>query len=569
MTQVALYARVSTDGQAQTDTIASQISALENRISEDGYTLQLRFIDNGYSGSNLIRPGLEMLRDKVAAGEVDKIYIHSPDRLSRKYAYQMILLEEFKNAGAEVIFLNFQTNDNPESQLLLQMQGMIAEYERTKILERSRRGRIHAAKKGFANAIGAAPYGYFYIDIHDGGGRAQYRINEKEAEIVRKIFHWIGHDRLSLRKVCDKLRDLKIPSPKGNPSWNSSSVRQILQNPSYKGQAAFGKTKIGPKLPIVRPQKNASNKSHCSTYKTDKKDWIYIPVPAIIDEDLFAIIEEQIAENAKRARVGRQGVPHLLQGLVVCNRCHYAYCGKPSQVIQRRGRTITLHAYYRCTGGNSYRFSGNKICDNKPIREDILDIAVWEEVKMLLNNPNRLLNEFQRRIANLEKNSSTQTTELLEKQKNKIKRSISLLIDSYTQEHINKEEFEPRIKLMKQNLETIEEQQKKITDQKELKNELTLIVTNVGDFASKVKSGLDAVDLTTKRDIIRTLVKRVEINHEEVNIVFRIKELPFTSGDGNIGQQGSTHCARRHNAEQWRVQIHKFHEVPIRFKLPL
>ncbi len=145
---VAFYARVSSKKQAQTDTIASQIAALENRIHREGYTLTdaFRFIDNGYSGSNLNRPALEQLRDKVAGGEVDKIYIHSPDRLSRRYAYQILLLEEFQKGGAEIIFLNCQTNDSPEAHLLLQMQGMIAEYERAKIMERHRRGKIHAAR---------------------------------------------------------------------------------------------------------------------------------------------------------------------------------------------------------------------------------------------------------------------------------------------------------------------------------------------------------------------------------------------------------------------------------------
>ena len=153
MKTVALYARVSSEKQAQTDTIASQIKALENRITKDNYKIieNFKFIDNGYSGSNLERPALEKLRDKVANGEIDKVYIHSPDRLSRKYAYQMILLEELQKGGAEVIFLNYETNESPESHLLLQMQGMIAEYERAKAMERYRRGKIHAAQKGTIN----------------------------------------------------------------------------------------------------------------------------------------------------------------------------------------------------------------------------------------------------------------------------------------------------------------------------------------------------------------------------------------------------------------------------------
>ena len=151
MITAALYARVSSEKQVQENTIVSQVEALKSRIIADSLPLldEHQFIDNGYSGSNLVRPALEKLRDQVAAGMIDKIYIHSPDRLSRKYAYQMILIEEFERYGADVVFLNFQkSNENPESQLLLQMQGMIAEYERSKIMERHRRGKIHAAKRG-------------------------------------------------------------------------------------------------------------------------------------------------------------------------------------------------------------------------------------------------------------------------------------------------------------------------------------------------------------------------------------------------------------------------------------
>ena len=165
MTIAAFYARVSSEKQAQENTIDSQVDVLKTRIIADGFSLleEHQFIDNGYSGSNLIRPALERLRDQVAFGTIDKIYIHSPDRLSRKYAYQMILMEELQNNGVEIIFLNFQkSNDNPESELLLQMQGMIAEYERSKIMERHRRGRIHAAKRGSVNVLCTAPYGYYY-----------------------------------------------------------------------------------------------------------------------------------------------------------------------------------------------------------------------------------------------------------------------------------------------------------------------------------------------------------------------------------------------------------------------
>jgi site-specific DNA recombinase len=532
MTTVSFYARVSSEKQAQTNTILSQIAAIENRIHRDGHTIleDFKFIDNGYSGSHLIRPALEKLRDRVAEGEIDKIYIHSPDRLARKYAYQMIMIEEFQKAGAEIIFLNYQTNDSPESHLLLQMQGMIAEYERGKIMERNRRGKLHAAKQGFLNVLSGAPYGYRYIDKHAGSGRAYYEIQVEEADVVRKIFSWIGIERLSIGEVCRRLKKLNISSAKGKFYWDRSVIWLMLKNPAYKGQAAFGKTKIGPMLPRLKPQKHSHEhpKYNYSIYPVKKEDWIYIPVPALIDEKLFDIVQEQLEENKKAARVKQRGASYLLQGLLVCQRCHYAYYGKP--VRNKRGQKIDEYAYYRCIGTDAYRFGGIRICDNKQIRTDTLEIAVWEEVKYLLKNPVRIAKEHQKRLMDLEKSSTHKTDESLEKQRNKLQRGIGRLIDSYAEGSIDKEEFEPRIKMMKNSLRIIEAQKKKINEQKNIKNELRVLITQLEHFSAQVKSRLDNIDWYTQRDIIRTLVKRVEINLEEVNVVFRVQDLPDFKG---------------------------------------
>ena len=158
----ALYARVSSDQQAQAQTIDSQLVALRERIAREGGVLNPahEFIDAGYSGSTLIRPALEQLRDAVAAGEVERVYVYAPDRLARKYAYQVLLVDEFQRAGVELVFLNRELGQSPEDELLLQMQGMIAEYERAQILERSRRGKRHKAQQGSVNVLGGAPYCY-------------------------------------------------------------------------------------------------------------------------------------------------------------------------------------------------------------------------------------------------------------------------------------------------------------------------------------------------------------------------------------------------------------------------
>ena len=172
--RVAIYARVSSDQQAQQQTIASQVDALRERIAVDGLSLpdELCFVDDGVSGATLMRPALERLRDAAYAGGVQKLYIHSPDRLARRYAWQVLLVDELQSHGVEIVFLNHTMGTSPEEDLLLQMQGMFAEYERAKILERSRRGKRHAARRGSVNVLSGAPYGYRYVTKRDGNGTA-------------------------------------------------------------------------------------------------------------------------------------------------------------------------------------------------------------------------------------------------------------------------------------------------------------------------------------------------------------------------------------------------------------
>ena len=148
----------------------------------------------------------------------------------------MLLLEEFNRCGVEVIFLNFEISSNPEANLLLQMQGMISEYERAKILERNRRGKIHAAKRGSINVLASAPYGYYYIN-KSSTSDALYEINPDEVQIVQKIFRWMAVERISIRAICHRLKNDEVLTRRGSIIWNKSSVWNILKNTAYIGYA--------------------------------------------------------------------------------------------------------------------------------------------------------------------------------------------------------------------------------------------------------------------------------------------------------------------------------------------
>ena len=524
--QVAVYARVSSEQQTEDGTIASQIAALETRVVQDGHRLPaaFRFVDDGYSGATLQRPALERLRDAAAAGDLQRLYVHAPDRLARRFSYQVLLLDEFQRTGVEVVFLNHSLGLSPEDDLLLQIQGVVAEYERAQIIERSRRGKRHAARQGTISVLTDAPYGYRYTGKNAGGGLARYEVIEEEAAVVRQIFHWIGRDRVSIGEVCRRLERAGHRTRTGRSRWTRGVIWHMLKNPAYKGQAGFGKTRSLPRPTRLRPVRGASATPRRSNYPAGvaPEEWITVPVPAIVDADLFDVVQDQLAENRRRARSGGRGERYLLQGLVVCRVCGYAYCGRK---IRRKVATGPDHAYdyYRCDGSDAWRFGGQRVCSNRQVRTDTLDAAVWREVEQLLRDPGRLMAEYQRRLDHSQAESPEgPAIASVEAQMAKLRRSIERLIDSYANEVIDKDEFEPRIRTMRQRLQILEDQKHHLADEAATHRTLSLIVGQLSDFAEKVTDRLAEADWHLRRDLIRLLVKRVEIDHQQVNIVFRV-----------------------------------------------
>jgi site-specific DNA recombinase len=455
----AVYARVSSKQQAEAKTVASQLEALQARVRADGlrWQTELCFIDEGYSGGTLLRPALERLRDQAAAGAFDRLYVHSPDRLARHDPYQVLLVEELQRHGISIVFLNHDIGKTPEENLLLQVQGMMAEYERAKILERSRRGKRHAARAGSVNVLCGAPYGYRYLGKYEGNGQARYEVDEAQAEVVRQIFAWVALERCSIGEVCRRLQERTIPSPRHKDSWDRTTVWGILKNPAYIGQGRFGKTRVGPLRPRLRPQRGKPGPSRrgVSVYDTPSEEQIAIAVPALVAEALFAAVAEQLAENRQRRRASARGSRYLLQGLLVCGHCGYAFYGKPLSRSARKGRPRN-YAYYRCVGCDAYRFGGQRVCHNKQCRTDLLDKAVWEDVCALLADPERVRQEYEQR--------------------------------------------------------------------------LQAAVDQLQSFAERVREGLQEANWNTRRELLRSLVKQVEVGEDSIRVVYKVAPLPFERG---------------------------------------
>jgi len=499
---------------------------LRERVTADGLQLEPDdcYVDEGYSGSILVRPALERLRDAAAGGQIERLYVHAPDRLARRYAHQALLIDELRRAGVEIVFLNRPIGDTPEDDLLLQVQGVIAEYERAKILERGRRGRRHAARSGSVSALTRAPFGYRYVSRSEGGGVARFEVVEEEARIVRLIFAWVGFDRLSLREVCRRLRQMGCRTRRGSTHWYASTIRGMLDNPAYTGRAVFGRFHYLPPRPQLRPLRGRTKPSlhPVSRVPAPCDEWIDIPVTPIVDEAAFEAGRAQLVENKKRKRDRESGHVWLLQGLTVCRRCGYALYGKTGSRTRSYDKT-KVSRYYRCTGTDGQRFEGDAVCSNTPLRADQLEEVVWDRVKALLKEPERVADEYRRRLAQAADGAAApEEVVRLAKQIAALQRGIDRLIDGYAEGFVEKSEFEPRITGMKQRLSQLAERHEAAVRAAQGERDLCLVISHLEGFAAKVSEGLERLDRVGQREIIRALVKRIDVDNGEIEIIFRV-----------------------------------------------
>jgi site-specific DNA recombinase len=337
--QAAVYARVSSERQKEEQTIDSQIAAVLQYAQQHDYDVppEWIFADEGYSGATLARPALERLRDLVADGAVERVLVFAPDRLSRKYAYQILLMEEFARSGVAIDFLNTPSGGGPEQELLVQFQGMIAEYEKAQITERTRRGKVHRARLGSVNVLCGAPYGYRYVRRAEDLP-ARYEIVEEQAAVVRTVFDWYTQEGLSIGRIAVRLTGQGIPTCTGKHRWDRSTVWGMLRNPAYEGRACFGKTGVVETLGRVTRRlrlRGATVPRRRPERPRPSTDWIAIPVPAIIEADQFALAQQRLQEKLHfAARHTKE--PTLLQRLVVCQQCGYASSRTTTRTSRRK-----------------------------------------------------------------------------------------------------------------------------------------------------------------------------------------------------------------------------------------
>jgi site-specific DNA recombinase len=512
----AIYARVSSDQQKENHTIQSQTAALVEYAKTHGYAVpcQWQFQDEGYSGATLLRPGLEAVRDLAAAGQIAAVLVYSPDRLSRKYAYQVLLAEEFSRGGVELVFLQAPSAATAEDQLLVQFQGMIAEYERAQIAERSRRGKRHRAQQGSINVLCGAPYGYRYVKKSDVTA-AYYQVVEAEAVVVRMIFDWYTRTGLSIGAITRELNQRQIPTRSGNGRWERSTVWGILRNPAYFGRACFGKTERRERQRITRRvrQRGCPPPRQSASQDRPRQEWIEIPVPALISEETFALAQEQLQKNRQFA--SRRSIrPTLLQSLLVCQQCGYALygaCGgrKPHGILY----------YYRCIGSDSWRHLNGPVCHNRPVRQDYLDELIWREVLRLVQDPTLIQSEIERRMQEAKKaDPLRQREQYLDREQARLQSKVARLVTAYQEELITLEQLRERMPELRQQEQAARSELQSLRMAVQDQSRYLRVVDSLSDFRARLQNNADRLDLVGRRKIIRLLVKEIFVGTDTITI---------------------------------------------------
>ncbi|MGC2407800.1 MAG: recombinase family protein, partial [Candidatus Cybelea sp.] len=515
MKTAAIYARVSSDKQKEENTIASQTAALVEFAAANDFSVPQEWIieDEGFSGASLVRPGLEKLRDLAAEGQVQAVLVHAPDRLSRKYAYQVLLMEELARHGVETVFIKAPQTATPEDQLLVQFQGMIAEYERAQILERSRRGKRHRALHGEVSVLSGAPYGYRYVRKSDESA-AYYEVIEAEADVVRMVYECYTTGGMSIGAITRLLNKRGVPTRKQTMRWERSVTWAMLRNPAYKGTACFGKTQVAPRQRITRPLRLRGGiaQRNSAQHERPKGDWIEIAVPAIVGEETFALARELLERNKIHAP-RRTVTPSIVQGLVSCKKCGYALSRTSTRSSAR-----TIY-YYRCIGSDAWRHLGGPVCDNRPVRQDVIDEVVWTEIVKLLGSPQLIQEELERRLLAAKDAAPTKRREdALRRELARLQKSMERLTTAYQEDLLSLEELRRRMPALRQRETANRSELQSITDQVANRATYLRLAETLSAFLGRLRSAADTLSVPERQRIVRLLVKGVLVADDTIII---------------------------------------------------
>jgi site-specific DNA recombinase len=521
--RVAIYARVSTQRQALAQTIEQQLDRLLAEVATQGWSLaeQHIFRDDGYSGASLHRPGLDRLREVVAAGEVDRVLLTAPDRLARNFVHQALLLEELGRGGCEVEFLDRPMGRDPHDQLVLQIRGAVAEYERSVIAERMRRGRQRKLQAGLLLPWTRAPYGY-RLDPQRPRDPAGVRVEAAEAAVVQAIFarYLDDDDGGSLIGLAKALSREGTTTRNGNARWNAATIRGILTNPSYTGQVYAGRTRAQPAR-IRRSALHPIGRPSTTQAPVPPEAWIPVaPIAPLVSGEQFAQVQAQLARNQQFARRHHTAHAYLLRALVSCGACRTACFGRSDSRRQ--------HTYYVCRAKGHAVASYQEVhCPARYIPVQQLDDLVWQDLCTVLTHPEAVAHALARAAGGHWSSQEVQARrELLRNGQASLEQQVERLTEAYLGEVIPLAEYQRRRGELEQKQQGIARQAQQLEAQVLRTADVAAHLQGAEDFCRRVQSGLATASFEQRRQLVELLIDRVVVTDGEVEIRYVVPTSP-------------------------------------------
>ena len=483
-----------------------------------------------------MRPALEDLRDLAAQGCIDVVLCYSPDRLARKFAYQALLIEEFARAGVRVEFVKGPRGDTPEDQLLVQFQGMFAEYEKAQLMERYRRGKAYRARTGSVNVLSGAPFGYRYVRKSDHAGAA-YEILGHEAVLVAELFRRYADDGASIADLARWLTSQGAPTRTGKSRWDRSVVWAMLRNPAYAGTAVFGKTMAvagSPALNRVARLQGRTTPRAVKTVDRPKQEWTQIPVPVIVTAETFERAGQRLEDN-KRFAARNTKVPSLLQGLAACSACGYGYYRTSARTTSRK------IYYYRCLGSDDYRYEGGRVCANKPVRADYLDQVVWDHITGLLASPALIRAEIGRRLQQARTaDPAARQRAHLELALAKASTAITAMIEAFQEQLITIDELRSRMPGLRARETGLRAQIGALDAQLADRESYLKLADDLEGFLAQLRGNAGTATIEERQRVLRLLVKDVLVGPQKITIRHRIPIREQTATGRQPSEQADT-----------------------------
>ncbi len=551
-----IYVRVSTDEQTRGYSLKTQIEGCEGYAAELGYSVVATFQED-YTGTVLDRPTLNEMRQFIGEdGGINAMIVYDLDRMARKSVHQMILEEELNRLGITVEYVIGRYEDSDEGRLQKQIRASIAEYEKAKILERSKRGKRGKAKSGFVLVGARPPYGY---TSRSEPHKNWLVVDEEEAKVVRMVYDWYVYGSgdtkpLTIRGVARKLTELGIPTRGdkakhvakkfGHGVWQPAMVTHILKNETYTGIWHFGKTKM------VNDGKESTRKLKSKRglgrqVSRSKDEWISVPVPAIIDLATYKLAQDRFEVNKKHACGPKPEHNYLMAKRLKCKCCNYGYRGQ----YQRSG-----NYYYLCNG----RRQVVSRCDMPSFSGRLVDENVWDWVTNKLLHADNFANGMIF-YCEEENKSASRFEEMLKTTDEQIafaQTQLDRLLDLYLERQITKEVYNGRRLQITNTIEKLEVQKKKVAELQPRASMSPKLINQLKEYFEKIRERLRDATFEAKRKVIELLNVRgtlaIENGLKVIDVVcqiFPLQRLQMqTSHSSNTGVTGTASCACRSTA---------------------